>query len=111
MLGGIQRGLDAIRRELPSAVPTTVHLSGVGADEQPGEAASRVDALQRLAEALAREAFQPLPPLPAHAPPYLFEPPGHDLAGTKAILLAIGIERLTTSLRNLLLAVANATPC
>jgi len=40
----------------------------------------------------------------------LVEPPGHDLAGTKAVLLAIGIERLTASLRNLMLAIANATP-
>lgn len=109
VLGGIQRCLEKIREALPSVLPSAARLPRVAADERPGETAARLDALSRLAETLAREAFQPLPPLPPHAPPYLFEPPGHDLAGTKAVLLAIGIERLTTSLRNLMLAVANAT--
>ena len=109
VLGAIQRGLAKIRQGLPSLLPESMQVSGVAADEQPAETAARLDALSRLAETLAREAFQPLPPLPPHAPPYLFEPPGHDLAGTKAVLLAIGIERLTTSLRNLMLALANTT--
>jgi hypothetical protein len=110
VLGGIQRGLGKIRQGLPSVLPNATRVSGVAADEHPNETAARLDALSRLADTLAREAFQPLPPLPPHAPPYLFEPPGHDLAGTKAVLLAIGIERLTASLRNLMLAIANATP-
>ncbi len=109
VLSGIQRGLEQVRHGLPSVLPEATHLSGVAADEHRGEIAARLEALSRLAETLAREAFQPLPPLPPHAPPYLFEQPGHDLAGTKAVLLAIGIERLTTSLRNLMLAIANAT--
>ncbi len=107
VLDAIQRGLAKIRQGLPSMLPQSIQVTGVAADEQPTATAARLDALSRLAETLAREAFQPLPPLPPHAPPYLFEPPGHDLAGTKAILLAIGIERLTTSLRNLMLALAN----
>jgi hypothetical protein len=110
VLDSIQRGLAKIRRELPSTLPESIPVIGVAAGEQPTEIAASLDALSRLAETLTREAFQPLPPLPPHAPPYLFEPPGHDLAGTKAVLLAIGIERLTTSLRNLMLAAANATP-
>lgn len=110
VLSGIQRGLEQVRQGLPSVLSEGTSLPGVAADEQPTEIATRVDALSRLAETLAREAFQPPPPLPPHAPPYLFEPPGHDLAGTKAVLLAIGIERVTTTIRNLMLAVANATP-
>ena len=109
VLGGIQRGLEKIRRELPSALPEATHLSGLAADERPDQTAARLQALIRLADTLARDAFQPFPPLPPHAPPYLFEPPGHDLAGTKAVLLAIGIERVTTSIRNLMLAAANST--
>lgn len=108
VLRGIQRGLEQIRQGVPSVRSEATQFSGIAADEQPKEMATRLAALSRLAEALAREAFQPLPPLPPHAPPYLFEPPGHDLAGTKAVLLAIGIERLTTSLRNLMLAAANS---
>lgn len=110
VLDGIQRCLERIREALPSVLPTAARVPGLAADEGPDEIAARLDALSRLAETLAREAFQPLPPLPPHSPPYLFEPPGHDLAGTKAVLLAIGIERITTSLRNLMLAVANAAP-
>jgi hypothetical protein len=109
VLSGIQRGLEQIRQGLPSVLPEGTQFPGIAADEQPKETAARLEALSRLAETLAREAFQPLPPLPPHAPPYLFEPPGHDLAGTKAVLLAIGIERVTTSIRNLMLAAANST--
>jgi hypothetical protein len=110
VLDAIQRGLARIRREVPAVLPEAIPVTGVAAGEEPAETVARLDAVSHLAEMLAREAFQPPPPLPPHAPPYLFEPPGHDLAGTKAILLAIGIERLTTSLRNLMLAAANATP-
>jgi hypothetical protein len=107
VLSRIQRGLEEIRQGLPSVLPERTPLPGIAADEQPAEIAARLDALSRLAGTLAREAFQPLPPLPPHAPPYLFEPPGHDLAGTKAVLLAIGIEGVTTSIRNLMLAAVN----
>jgi hypothetical protein len=109
VLSGIQRGLERIRQGFSSVLPEGTPLPGIAADEQPEEIAARLDALSRLAGTLARDAFQPLPPLPPHAPPYLFEPPGHDLAGTKAVLLAIGIERVTTSIRNLMLAAVNRT--
>ncbi len=91
---------------IPTVLPSTAP-PGIAADERPDEIAKRVDTLGRLASTLAQEAFQPLPPLPPHAPPYLVEPPGHDLAGTKAVLLATGIEELTASVRNLMLSAAN----
>ncbi len=109
VLSGIQRGLERVRQGLPSVLSEEIPFAGIAADEQPEELLARLGALSRLAETLAREAFQPLPPLPPHSPPYLFEPPGHDLAGTKAVLLAIGIERVTTSIRNLMLAAVNST--
>lgn len=106
VLNGIGRGLERIRTALPAVLPEGLP-PGIAADERPSEIAKRVDALSRLTAALGQEAFQPTPALPPHAPPYLVEPPGHDLAGTKAVLLAIGIEELTSSVRNLLLAAAN----
>lgn len=108
VLDGIQRRLEEIRAMipiLPAAPPP-----GIAADERPDAIAKRVETLGRVAAALAREAFQPLPALPPHAPPYLVEPPGHDLAGTKAILLATGIEEVTASIRNLMLSAANLAP-
>jgi hypothetical protein len=107
VLDAIGRGLERIRAALPAVLPPGGLPPGIAADEHPNEIAKRVDALSRLTSALAREAFQPAPALPPHSPPYLVEPPGHDLAGTKAVLLAIGIEELTSSVRNLLLAAAN----
>ena len=109
VLTGIQRGLEQVRQGLSCVLTEGTPLPGIAADENPAETAARLDALSRLAVTLAREAFQPPPPLPPHSPPYLFEPPGHDLAGTKAVLLALGIERVTTSIRNLMLATANST--
>jgi hypothetical protein len=106
VLDGIGRGLERIRAALPAVLPQGLP-PGIAADERPTEIAKRIDALSRLTSALAQEAFQPPPALPPHSPPYLIEPPGHDLAGTKAVLLAIGIEALTTSVQNLLLAAAN----
>jgi hypothetical protein len=106
VLDGIGRGLERLRAALPTVLPQGL-LPGIAADERPDEIAKRVDALSRLTSALAQEAFRPPPALPPHSPPYLVEPPGHDLAGTKAVLLAIGIEELTSSVRNLLLAAAN----
>jgi len=109
LLHGIGHRLEALRGSLPAVLTSTLP-PGIAADEHPDEIAKRVDALSRLTSSLAQEAFQPLPALPPHSPPYLVEPPGHDLAGTKAVLLAIGIEDLTTSVRNLLLSAANPTP-
>jgi hypothetical protein len=108
VLAGIQAELEKVRTLLPIVLPAGTSLPGVPADEQPEKILARVDALSRLASTLAQEAFQPLPPLPPHAPPYLVEPPGHDLAGTKAVLLALGIEELAPSVRNAMLSAANA---
>ena len=107
VLTGIEHRLERIRSALPTVLPSGLP-PGIAADERPNEIAKRVDAMSRLTSTLAQEAFQPVPALPPHAPPYLVEPPGHDLAGTKAVLLAIGIEDLTTSVLNLLLSAANA---
>ena len=90
VLTRIGRGLARLRAPIPGVLPQDLP-PGIAADEHPNEIAKRVDALSRLTSALAHEAFQPAPPLPPHSPPYLVEPPGHDLAGTKAVLLAIGI--------------------
>ncbi len=109
VLDGIQRHLDDIRTLLPAVVPSAAS-PGIAADEHPQEIAKRVDTLSRLSSSLVQEAFQPLPALPPHSPPYLFEPPGHDLAGTKAVLLAIGIEQLIASVRNLILSAVNIRP-
>lgn len=109
VLEGIQRRLEEIRPLLPAVLPSAA-MPGTAADERPEEIAKRLETLRRLASTLAQEAFQPPPPLPPHAPPYLVEPPGHDLAGTKAVLLANGIEGLTASVRNLMLAAADPAP-
>ncbi len=109
VLTGIAHRLERIRSALPTVLPPGLP-PGIAADEGPQEIAKRADALSRLTATLAQEAFQPVPVLPPHSPPYLVEPPGHDLAGTKAVLLAIGIEELTTSVQNLLLSAANAAP-
>ena len=93
---------------LPAALPPTLDLPGIAADEQPRVLAQRLEPLIRLASGLGEQAFQPSPPLPPHSPPYLVEPPGHDLAGTKAVQLATGIEGLAEAVRNVMLAAANA---
>jgi hypothetical protein len=109
VLDGIQRRLEEIRPIIPTMLPDAVR-PGIAADEHPDEIAKRAETLGRLASTLAQEAFRPLPPLPPHAPPYLVEPPGHDLAGTKAVLLAIGLEELTAATRNLMLSATDRTP-
>jgi hypothetical protein len=109
VLEAIQRGLVETRDLIPSVLPED-RLPGMAPDEQRDALAGRAAALERLTATLTTEAFQPLPPLPKHAPPYLVEPPGHDLPGTKAVLIAAGLESLTTSLSNLLLAAANTPP-
>lgn len=99
---------DAIRL-LPVVLPDGTPL-GVAADETPAALAGRLSTLQKFTASLAREAFEPLPPLPPHAPPYLVTIPGHDLPGSKALLLGNNLLETVAALRNALLAAANATP-
>lgn len=109
VLNGIQHRLVEIRPLIPTVLPAEAP-PGIAAEERPSEIGKRADVLLRLTSTLAQEAFQPPPPLPPHAPPYLVEPPGHDLAGTKAVVLAAGIEELTASVRNLMLSASDPTP-
>lgn len=97
-------------RLLPMILPDAAAPSGRAADEGRAALTGRLAALERLTAGLAREAFEPLPTLPPHAPPYLVTIPGHDLPGTKAMLLGHGIAEIVASLRNALLAAANASP-
>lgn len=97
-------------RLLPAILPNGAAPPGVSADEGPAALAGRLAALERLTSSLAREAFEPPPTLPPHAPPYLVTIPGHDLPGTKAMLLGQGIAEIVASLRNALVAAANPSP-
>jgi hypothetical protein len=97
-------------RLLPSVLPDGTASPGAAADETPAALAARVSKLEKLTANLAREAFEPLPPLPQHAPPYLVTLPGHDLPGSKALLLGSGILETVGALRNALVAAANASP-
>jgi len=99
---------EELRSLVPAALSPTLDLPGIAADEHPHALAQRLEPLLRLASGLREQAFQPAPPLPPHSPPYLVELPGHDLAGTKAVQLAIGIEGLADAVRNVMLAAANA---
>ena len=99
---------EELRSLVPAALSPTLDLPGIAADEHPHALAQRLEPLLRLASGLREQAFQPAPPLPPHSPPYLVELPGHDLAGTKAVQLAVGIEGLADAVRNVMLAAANA---
>ena len=95
-------------RLLPAALRDGAVPPVVPADETQAALAGRLSALQKFTTALATQAFEPLPPLPPHAPPYLVTIPGHDLASSKALLLGNGIIDTVTALRNTLVAAANA---
>ena len=97
-------------RLLPSVLPDGAVPPGLAAEETPSALAARLSTLETLTANLAREAFEPLPPLPPHAPPYLVTLPGHDLPGSKALLLGSGILEVVAALRNALIAAANAAP-
>jgi hypothetical protein len=93
---------------LPAALADgSVPAPGIAEDETPAALAKRLAMLQKLAAGLAREAFEPLPPLPPHAPPYLVTIPGHDLPSSKALALGHGLDETVTALRSALLAAAN----
>jgi hypothetical protein len=102
--------IEAIIERLVRAqalLPAVVDLEGPWTGP-PAALAARTETLIRLASQLKDEALRPIPSLPPHAPPYLVEPPGHDLAGTKAVLLAAGIAELAVEIRNIMLAEANS---
>jgi hypothetical protein len=114
VLDDMSRRLEEMRTLIPQALPLWAAESSEArppgvADEAPQVVLARIHTLGRIAASLTQEAFLPPPPLPPHAPPYLSEPPGHDLPGTKAILLSGGIENVVTVLRNLLLRAANTS--
>ncbi|HLW48711.1 MAG TPA: hypothetical protein VKW09_13210 [bacterium] len=105
----LDRALTDVIRLLPAALPDGSEPAvGVVADETPAALARRLATLQKLTADLARAAFEPLPPLPPHAPPYLVTIPGHDLPSSKALALGHGLAETVTALRNALLAAANA---
>lgn len=107
VLEGIATTLAEVKALLPQVFPEMLRPPSVAPEEDPRALEGRIDALMRLVTALQREAFQPPPPLPPHSPPYLVEPPGHDLAGTKAALLSLGIDETATALRNAVLSALN----
>jgi hypothetical protein len=99
---------EAIRL-LPAALPDgSIPPAGIPADEAPSALGQQLGTLQKLAATLAREAFEPLPPLPPHAPPYLVTIPGHDLPSSKALALGHRLAETVAAVRNALLAAANA---
>lgn len=103
----LAEALGAARQDLPAVFPDGQAPVGPAPDETPSALRSRLDALARLLETLETEAFQPPPPLPRHAPPYLADAPSGDLAGSKAVLLSYGLEDAVAELRNALLRVLN----
>ena len=107
LLGEILTRLEEVRTLLPTGLAGDPPSPGLAGDEHPRAVAARLDPIIRLVAGLKEQAFQPAPELPPHAPPYLVEPPGHDLAGTKAVVLALGIEGLVMSIRNAMLAAVN----
>jgi len=109
-LDGVASSLEEIKRRLPEVLPAGARPLGVSADEDPRVVAERLETLIRLVAGLKKEAFQPPPPLPPVTPPYLVEPPGHDLAGTKAVVLAAGIEQIVSTIQTLILALLNGQP-
>lgn len=105
----LARAFAETNRLLPVVLPDGTAPPGVAGDETPAALAGRLSTLEKFTAKLAREAFEPLPLLPPHAPPYLVTIPGHDLPGTKALLLGNTVLETVTALRNALIAAANAT--
>lgn len=104
----LARAFVETRRLLPTVLPDGAAPPGAVSDEAPSALADRLAALETLAVTLAREAFEPLPPLPPHAPPYLVTLPGHDVPSSKALILGNGILEIVGALRNALVATANS---
>jgi len=106
----LAKAFAEVSRLLPAILPDGAAPPGVASDETPAVLAERFATLEKLTANVAREAFAPPPSLPPHAPPYLITIPGHDLPGTKALLLGNGIKETVAALRNALVAAANAAP-
>ncbi len=104
----IREGISHVRQLLAEALPAEIS-TGLVPDETPGALDRQLVGLGKLTETLLVEAFEPLPPLPKHAPPYVLEAPRRDLAGAKAIYLSYGLEEAAASIRNDLLGRANAS--
>ena len=114
------RACAETRRLLPVVLPDGTPPGGAsdarasrglvpeGGDEAPSALAERLAALEKVASTLARECFEPRPPLPPHAPPYLVTLPGHDVPSSKALVLGNGILEIVGALRNALIGAANA---
>ena len=106
-LEGIREALAELRGTVTDALTHDTASRGGLPEEAPAAVETRLAALTRLADTLLVEAFQPLPPLPKHAPPYVLESPRHDLAGSKAVYLSYALEEIVASLHNALLSRAN----
>jgi len=107
-LDGIRSALIELRSGLPDALPNGTHSASGIPEEAPAAVEKRLETLTKLTDNLLVEAFQPLPPLPKHAPPYVLESPRHDLAGSKAVYLSYALEEIVASVHNALLSRANA---
>ena len=105
---GLSETLGKVQASLPIILPDSQAPAGVAPDEAPRALRARLEMLARLLRNLESEAFEPPPPLPQHAPPYLAAAPSHDLVGSKAVSLSHGIEEAVAALRNSLLGVLNA---
>jgi hypothetical protein len=103
----VRSGIAEVRRLVAEALPPGPPHAGLLPEEAPEALDARLAGLAKLAETLLVEAFEPLPPLPKHAPPYVLESPRHDLAGSKAIYLSYGLEEAAASIRNAMLSRAN----
>ncbi len=110
VLETVARRLEEARQGVPQVLGGGGTRIGVPPEESPDAIAKRLAALSRMGESLMRDAFQPPPALPKHAPPYLAEAPKRMPAGSKAVMLSDGIEEVVAALRNGLLAEANEPP-
>ncbi len=107
VLDGLLRDMEEARRLIPEVFPdASVPAGQLTAEEAPPTVAERLAALSRIGAKLREDAFQPPPPLPKHAPPYLADTPP-PLSGSRALLLSSGLEEVASALRNALLAAVN----
>lgn len=108
VLDDIVRRLEEAQGLVSQVFPNGRTTVGIAAEEAPPAVAGRMATLAKVAATLTEEAFQPPPPLPQHAPPYLADAPHRALPGSKAVLLSLGLEDAVAALQNALLGTANA---